>query len=319
LSESKYNVEEIVELYNIEQNITSTTRSYCLNHNIEYDDSIRRYFSKLLKKADNGEIPTIEGYNPRVMVYDIETSLVDVQCFWTGEQYINHKQVKSEPRIITVAWKWLGEDKVNYLTWDKQHSDKKLMSEFLDEYNQADMVIGVNNDKFDNKWINTRAAKYSMFVNTQIKSFDLQKQCRRIFRMPSYSMDYTAKFFNVVHKQSHEGIIMWEKIQKGTPKEQKEYLKKMVDYNIGDILTTEAILHRLRPYMGNKLHFGVLKGGEKYSCPECGSLDLDLVKTSVTVGGTIQRLMKCNVDGVQFKLSNREYFKYLAAKQEESI
>ena len=59
--------------------------------------------------------------NDRVMVYDIETSRIQVKTWWTGKQYINHSQLKSEPTIISIAWKWIGEDKVYYLTWDENH------------------------------------------------------------------------------------------------------------------------------------------------------------------------------------------------------
>ena len=46
--------------------------------------------------------------NPaKVLIYDIETSRVSAKLFWTGKTYINYKQIKDEPRIITVSWKWL--------------------------------------------------------------------------------------------------------------------------------------------------------------------------------------------------------------------
>ena len=65
------------------------------------------------------------------------------------------------------------------------------------------MVIGQNNDRFDNRWVNARAAKHNLFVNTFIKSFDIMKQTKRLFRLPSYSMAYIAKFFGLTLKQSH--------------------------------------------------------------------------------------------------------------------
>ena len=104
----------------------------------------------------------------KILVYDIETSRVKADVFWTGKQYISHAQLTEEPKIISVAWKWLGQDKVHYLTWDKNHSDKKLMEEFLVTYNKAGMVIGYNNDRFDNRWINARAIKYRLEVNLHV-------------------------------------------------------------------------------------------------------------------------------------------------------
>ena len=103
----------------------------------------------------------------RVMIYDIETSRTQAKVWWTGKQFVGHKQLQSEPAIISICYKWLGEEKVYTLTWDKNQCDKKMLKSFLKDYNTADMVIGQNNDKFDNRWVNARAMKHNLDVNQQ--------------------------------------------------------------------------------------------------------------------------------------------------------
>ncbi len=247
----------------------------------------------------------------RVMVYDIETSRTTAKVWWTGKQYVGHKSLQSEPAIISICYKWLGEEKVYTLTWDKNQCDKKMLEKFLVAYNTADMVIGQNNDRFDNRWVNARAMKHNLDINTMVKSFDIMKQTKKLFRLPSYSMDYITKYIGVENKMSHEGIIMWDKIEDGNKSEQKEYLQKMVDYNIQDIICTEQMYVKLRKYMGHKVHFGVLKGKPRYSSPSDGSTDLELVQTTTTSAGTIQHIMRSNTDGVQFKLNNKNYLEYI--------
>ena len=247
----------------------------------------------------------------RVMIYDIETSRVEAKVWWTGKQYVGHKQLTSEPKIISISWKWLGEDTIHALTWDTDHCDKQLVSDFMTEYNKADMIVGQNNDRFDNRWLNARAMKHGIHFNTFVKSFDIMKQTKRLFRLPSYSMDYITKFLNVENKQTHEGIKMWDMIQDGNPAQQKEYLQKMVDYNVGDIVSTEAMYITLRKYMGHKVHFGVLSGLPKYTSPSDGTMDIFLMKTTCTPNGNIQRIMQSNTDGVQFKISNQCYMRFL--------
>jgi len=73
----------------------------------------------------------------------------------------------------------------------------------------------------------------------------------------------------------------------------------------------------LRKYMGNKVHFGVLLGGEKYSCPNCGGLHLERMSTTSTVAGTVKHIMKCTHDEVQFTLSNRNYLNFLNHGRDE--
>jgi uncharacterized protein YprB with RNaseH-like and TPR domain len=247
----------------------------------------------------------------RILVYDIETSRVKADLWWTGKQFVNHKQLRSEPTMISVAWKWLGEDKVYHLTWDSNHCDKAMMEKFLKEYNTASMVIGQNNNSFDNKWINTRAAKHGLSVDRFVKSFDIYRMAKRYFRLPSYSMAYMAQYFGLTLKQSHEGLYMWDMIEYGTPKEKKEYLKKMVDYNKGDIVTTEELYLTLRPYFANVTNKAVQYGLPKWACPVSGSKDVKLKKTIFTEMGTIQRILYCEESKHQYKVNNKTYMDFL--------
>jgi len=259
--------------------------------------------------------------NPsNIMVYDIETSRVTFKAFWTGKQFVGHKQVKSDPTIISICWKWLGDDKIESLTWDKDHSDKGMMESFLKEYNKADMVIGQNNDNFDNRWINARAMKHNLKVNTYVKSFDIMKQNKKFARVISYSLDYNTKYCDVAFKQSHEGILMWDMVEDGTPAQQKEYLKKMVDYNEGDIISTEELYLRNRKYYGHKVHFGMLHGdkdSKKWSCPNCGSEGVNKCSRTATPAGTIQIVMDCGSCEVPYKISNRLYSNFMDYKYNE--
>ena len=171
-------------------------------------------------------------------------------------------------------------------------------------------------------YINKQVVLHSPSVNPPVieviivKSFDIIKHCKRLFRLPSYSMAYIAKFMGITLKQSHEGIVMWDKIEDGTPQEQAEYIQKMINYNVGDIVTTEEMFLKLRKYMGHAMHLGVLEGGEKYSCPACGGTNIELFKVTYTNAGTMQYIMRCLDDDVQFKLSHRNYMKFLENKVE---
>lgn len=258
---------------------------------------------KYLRKS-NSSVET-----PKILIYDIETSRMQADVWWSGKQYVNGSQITSEPRIITIAWKWLGSDKVETLKWSKKQSDKKLITKFLKEYNKADMVIGYNNDNFDNRWINARALKYDLYVNVHVKSFDIMKQSKRLFRLPSYSMNYLAKYVGVETKLQHSGLSMWEAIQYGDRKQAKKAMKLMLKYNIQDIIVTEQVFLRVNKYMVSPIHIGILKGESKSSCQMCGNTETELIKTTVTTAGTIQRIMKCKEHGHTYKISNSTYLK----------
>ena len=253
----------------------------------------------------------------KVMVYDIETSRVTAKLWSTGKQYVKHNSLKSETTIISIAWKWVGESKVYSLTWDKNHCDKKMLEIFLKEYNKASMIIGQNNNSFDNKLINTRAAKHRLFVDRYVKSFDIYRMAKRYFRLPSFSMAYMAQYFGLTLKQSHEGLYMWDMIEDGTVAQQKEYLKKMVDYNKGDIVTTEELYITLKPYFASVTNKAVSQGSPKWGCPVSGSLNVKLFKTIFTEQGTVQRILICEDSMHQYKVNNKVYQDFLTRRMVE--
>tara|TARA_R110000851_G_scaffold40951_1_gene102981 strand:- start:1212 stop:2159 length:948 start_codon:yes stop_codon:yes gene_type:complete len=250
----------------------------------------------------------------KVMVYDIETSLVRADVWGTGKMYLRHDQLvpgpEGETRIISIAWKYVGEDEVYDLRWD-DGCDKEMMREFMAYYNRCDMVIGQNNNSFDNKLVAVRAAKHGLFLNRFVKSFDIYRKVKSVFKLQSYSMKYMAEYFGLTLKQSHEGIRMWKMIQYGTPEQKAEYLQKMVDYNIGDIVTTEELYMKLRPYMGTITHLGVSGGKPRWHCPVSGSDDVEWYNTIYTEAGTVQRILFCRESKHLFKVSNAIYREFL--------
>jgi uncharacterized protein YprB with RNaseH-like and TPR domain len=303
-------IDEAIEMFNSTKVATTVAKELCEKYGVEYDENEGRKVRNWLNPALN--LPLRQGdvdFTPKILIYDIETSLVEAALWWTGKQYVGHHQLRTEPKIITIAYKWVGDDTVTVLKWDENQSDKEMMRKFLDIYNSADMVIGQNNDKFDNRFINARAMKYNFDVNVFVKSFDIMKQTKRLFRLPSYSMDYITKYLGIQGKLGHTGRAMWEDIQFGSKKASKAALKLMSDYNVQDVLATEEMYTKLRKYMGHITHLGVLAGETKCSCPNCGSTKLKLYKTTVTATGVIRRIMKCPKDGTLTSMSNRDFLR----------
>ena len=292
---------------------TGTWLDYAIKHNIKLVGTT----NEQQKKAANdiwrkylkfsAGTTTQEKRMPKILIYDIEISRVEAGMWWSGKQYVNGSQLITESKIISVAYKWFGEDEIHVLKWDKKQSDKKLLVKFLEEYNKADMVVGFNNNTFDNKTLNARALKHNLPINTYVKSLDLMREAKRLFRLPSYSLNYIAKYLQVQTKLQHSGLQMWEDIQYGSKKEAKKTMKLMLKYNRQDIVVTEEVLLKLIKYIKLPVHIGVLLGQDKATCPVCGTSNIKLLKTQVNSTGNIERIMQCKEDGHIFKLTNKQY------------
>jgi uncharacterized protein YprB with RNaseH-like and TPR domain len=248
----------------------------------------------------------------KVLIYDLETPRLKAWVWWSGKQYV--REIIDEPKIMSVAWKWAGEEEVYDLNWDlKTKDDEVLVKEFVDQFNQADVIVGVNNKNFDDRWLRARAVKYNVTMNAYPRVIDLMKEAKRLIRVPSYSLKNLCIHYDVPQRKlEHEGMKMWMMIQEGTMKERKEYMEKMIEYNRGDILATEGLYFRMLPNIRHQVHLGVLNGNPKWSCPVCGETEtVRLFKTTVTNAGTVQHIMKCDADQHQYKISHSEYLKWL--------
>tara|TARA_R110000850_G_scaffold1714_11_gene9213 strand:+ start:5091 stop:6056 length:966 start_codon:yes stop_codon:yes gene_type:complete len=303
--------DEALELFTNETRATEIAKVLCEKHMIEYDETegrkVRNWLNPALHSAPDENTP------PKVLIYDIETTLLLAEVWRAGKMnYLHASNVRGHTEIITIAYKWLGDNEVKTLRWDnKTKSDKKLVKDFLKIYNTADAVVGVNNKSFDDKLIHTRAAFYRMFVNTLVKSIDIQRQARSIFRMDSYSMKYMAEYFGLTHKLSHAGIQMWRDIQWGTKKKSEAALTEMIDYNIGDIVTTEELFYVIQLYAKHQIHFGVMLGKAKWTCPDTGSSNVKLFNTTWTAAGSVKRVMKSKSTKRLYTISNTAYLQFL--------
>ena len=94
----------------------------------------------------------IKNKTARVLIYDLETS-PNIGWFWRAgyKQNIQPNQIIKERAIICVSYKWLGEDQVYNLNWDKNQDDKFLIEQFVEVLNEADLIVAHNGDNFDLK------------------------------------------------------------------------------------------------------------------------------------------------------------------------
>jgi hypothetical protein len=91
-----------------------------------------------------------------------------------------------------------------------------------------------------------------------------------------------------------------------------EAFEHMLYYGDGDVISLEAVFEKLRPYVKPNLHYGVLRGSEKFHCPNCSALP-HYKQMYTTASGTIQHWLQCSDRKecrTQFKVNNVTYQRY---------
>lgn len=253
------------------------------------------------------ELPPV-AVNIKRLFFDIETSPNIVYSFQIGYNLnIGHEQIIEERKIICICWKWEHENKVHSVEWDSNKCDKKALEKFLKVANEADELIAHNGDRFDIKWIRTRCAFHGLPMLHKYQTLDTLKKAKSHFNFNSNKLDYIAKFFNVGQKIQHSGFSMWAECMKGN----KEALKEMVHYCKGDCVVLEEVYNKMQQYVKHNYHLGVLNGGDRTDCPNCGDENTYLHSSNITASGTVKRMMCCNECLTNFEISNRVYLNSL--------
>jgi DNA polymerase III epsilon subunit-like protein len=163
----------------------------------------------------------------------------------------------------------------------------------------------------------TRALKHGILTLPKYKHFDTLKKAKYHFNFNSNKLDYIATFLGLGSKYKHSGMKMWDDIilydlfKQGTKEDRVASMNEMLYYNMIDVALTEEVYQRLRLYSTHETHHGVMLGKPKFTCPNDGSENVELIKTVVTAAGTIKKLMKCNDCGQQYYISNSEYLKFI--------
>lgn len=260
----------------------------------------------------NEQLRSLRGHGPiKRLFFDIETSPC-IGYFWRPGYNINltYENIIEPWRIICISYKWEGRDKVHRITWDKNQCDKSLLEKFIPIANKADEIVAHNGDRFDIKKLRTRSIYHRVPMFPKYRSLDTLKKSRSGFSFPSNRLNDIGQFLGVGQKLETGGFSLWKDVMNGN----KKALKQMGDYCDQDVVLLEDVFTVLKDYTINNTHVGVIQGGWKYECPNCGNQDAVLYKNNFTAKGTIKRLMECDRCEYHYEISNSDYRRMLELK-----
>jgi uncharacterized protein YprB with RNaseH-like and TPR domain len=230
----------------------------------------------------------------RRLFFDIETS-PNIGLFWEAgyKKNIDYSNIIKERAIICICYKWEDEKEVGWLTWDAKQCDKKMLERFVKIANTADELVGHNGDKFDLAWIRTRCLYHGIEMFPNYTTIDTLKVARSKFKFNSNKLNYIAKFLGIGQK-IHTDFDLWKRI---VLNKDKVAMVKMVKYCKMDVLLLEKVYKHLSAHIAPKTHYGVIFGGDRGSCPECGSDHLVRYLKKVSATGVKKIIYQCKTCG----------------------
>lgn len=237
----------------------------------------------------------------KIMFWDAETSLMDAVTFGIGKNYLlSNKNLLpgTKTKIICIAYRFKGDKKTKYVTWDKQRDDRKELEVFMKDYEKADVTVGQNHKWFDTRHVNTRLCDLGMPPMPIMQMEDLLLASRKAFYLPCYKLEYMLEYFNLPHKLSTSGLDLWVDISKGYKPERLR--KEMLPYCINDAEVLEPLYNKIAPYvklnynkaLGNGDHIGNIE-----LCPSCGVGKLAVKQYKQTSSLGIRMQLQCKKCG----------------------
>lgn len=227
---------------------------------------------------------------PRILLYDIETSLQPVAVFGLQDNnYINPDNILSERHLVSMCWKWLGEKVVHSASllddntrFNKDpHDDLYVTRKAHEILSQADVIVAHYGDLFDKKYIDTRIIYHNLSPLPPIASIDTKKVASNRFRFNSNKLNYLGKFLGLGEK-IHTEPELWLDVLRGS----KKAIRQMVEYNKQDVVLLEKVFKKLIPYMPNYVNRELFGGT---GCPRCGSRKIQSRGTHKAITKVYQR------------------------------
>jgi uncharacterized protein YprB with RNaseH-like and TPR domain len=163
---------------------------------------------------------------------------------------------------------------------------KRLREIFQD----VDILIGHNSKRFDTKKLNARLMYHGLEpLPSGIIQLDTLTEIKKIAAFSSNRLDYLGKHLtNGGKKETSKGL--WLRVLKGD----KKAVEEMLVYNKQDVQVLEDVYLKIRPYIKQHPHIGVLHGeNRQHSCQRCGSTNLKGNRERFTAAGVKKIQKQC--------------------------
>lgn len=200
----------------------------------------------------------------KLLTVDVETYPGESYTWGIRKQFVAVNQIKKPGGLLCFAAKFRDSREMVFRSlWQDGH---KAMTRALHKlFDEADVVMGWNSDKFDVRWIQAQFLAAGMPKPSPITKVDLIKSVRRQVALPSYQLAYVSRWLGVGSKVDTGGFELWTRVMAGDPAA-RALMKK---YNINDVRITEAVYDKLAAsgwVLG--LPNASIDGGDV--CPNCG-------------------------------------------------
>lgn len=231
----------------------------------------------------------------KIAYIDLETTPITSYNWGVYEQ--NAIEVIKEWYILCFTVKWEGGKTETYSLPDfplykkEPENDLQLVKKLWEVFNEADIILGHNLEKFDIKKATARFIFHGLTPPEPYKTVDTLKVARKYFKFTSNRLDALGDYLGLGRKIQTGGFQLWKDCMNGD----KKAWDRITRYNRQDVILLEKVYKKLRGWMTNHPNLGCLVG--KAVCPVCGGKHLQRRGFSITSTGKKQRVQCTSCGG----------------------
>jgi hypothetical protein len=212
---------------------------------------------------------------PNIVTLDIETFPNMVYTWGLFKQMVGVNQIVRDWSIASVCWKWLGQKRTEYVDCGADpHNDRDLLAEIWFVLDRADIVIGQNSKHFDIRKLNARFIEAGFGPPSPYKQIDTKVEAAKVAMFTSNRLEWLSAHLTDAPKDKHKafpGFDLWSECLKGNPKAWAAMRK----YNPRDVVATEKLYLKLRPWIVGHPNVAIYSADGKITCPKCGSHEVE--------------------------------------------
>lgn len=229
--------------------------------------------------ARSGEV--VNKRTPKVLFWDVENAPSVGVSFSRWKVNLSPDHIVSEGGwLISACYKWGGESEIHSLVLTPEEAimkdDSRIVASLYEVFEEADIVVGQNGDRFDIPLFKTRLIKHHMPPHKTVKTVDTLKIAKQL-KFNSNKLDSLAKEMGIGRKVQHSGIDLWIRCMMG----EQEALDEMVEYNIQDVDLLEQVYTRLKAFDSKHPNVSHFYDDDLVRCPVCGGTDVQPTGNSI--------------------------------------
>lgn len=237
-----------------------------------------------------------DEYTPKIWIYDIETSPMLSYIWRMWQKASNLDAIMTETCMLTWAGRWYGETETlsdsafadtDFSGIDTDINDSRIAKTLWDKFDEADVVVAHNGNKFDQKHANARAIVNGMTPPRPYKQIDTLNICKANFNFTSNKLEYVAQTLCGYGKIPTGGFDLWKRCMLGD----KDAWDHMLKYNVGDVDVLEDVWIALAPWDKRTPSYVTHSDRDVATCTNIACGSTNVVENGSTVSTGLSRFI----------------------------